>query len=334
MAFAAHRHLLRAFCAGQRRADRSGGHQQTEIRHAAARVDGQVENHQKCLCPEHLACPLRQQSCDLSACAAGQSAARLPTPTITGALVALAGIVTLGVGAFRVMDASMSLGELIAAMMIVWRVLVPIQVVSLNMSRIRQMLATVRQINDVSRMGNEHKREMPLSLSRCLNGNILASSVHLSLGAQSESQLRGINLAIKAGEIVAITGPSGSGKSTLLKLIFGLYPQYAGTILVDGFHLRQLDPAEVRVAIGMRRSNRHFFTAVSPPIFALRRPMRVMLKSLRRWPPWACFCQIRRCRTAWRPGSAAVGPAPSRKVCSAAFPLLAHSSNSPHSPVR
>jgi ATP-binding cassette, subfamily C, bacterial LapB len=179
--------------------------------------------------------------------------------TITGALVALAGIVTLGVGAFRVMDASMSLGELIAAMMIVWRVLVPIQVVSLNMSRIRQMLGTARQINDVSRMGNEHKREMPLSLSRCLNGNILASSVHLSLGTQSESQLRGINFAIKAGEIVAITGPSGSGKSTLLKLILGLYPQYTGTILVDGFDLRQLDPAEVRVAMGYASQQPAFF---------------------------------------------------------------------------
>jgi ATP-binding cassette, subfamily C, bacterial LapB len=179
--------------------------------------------------------------------------------TVTGGLVGLAGIVTLGVGALRVMNASMSLGELIAAMMIVWRVLVPIQVVSINMSRIRQILATARQINDVSRTGNERKREMPLLLSRRLNGNILASGVYLSLGTQSEPQLRGINLAIKPGEIVAITGPSGSGKSTLLKLILGLYPQYIGTVRFDGLDLRQLDPAEVRMAIGYASQQPAFF---------------------------------------------------------------------------
>jgi ATP-binding cassette subfamily C protein LapB len=84
--------------------------------------------------------------------------------TITSGLVALAGIVTLSVGALRVMDASMSLGELIAAMMIVWRVLVPIQIVSLNMARLKQTLSTMRQINDVMRMGNERKNEVPRSL--------------------------------------------------------------------------------------------------------------------------------------------------------------------------
>ena len=179
--------------------------------------------------------------------------------TITSGLVAFAGLVTLSVGALRVMDASMSLGELIAAMMIVWRVLVPIQIVSLNMARLKQTLSTVRQINDVIRMGNERKSEVPRSLSRHLNGNIFASGVYLALGTQPEPQLRGINLDIKAGEIVAITGPSGSGKSTLLKVIQGLYPQYMGTVRFDGLDLRQLDPAEVRAAVGYASQQPAFF---------------------------------------------------------------------------
>ena len=179
--------------------------------------------------------------------------------TVTSGLVAFAGIITLSVGAMRVMDASMSLGELIAAMMIVWRVLVPIQIVSLNMARLKQTLSTMRQINDVIRMGNERKSEMPRSLSRRLNGNIFASGIYLSIGAQQEPQLRGVNLEIKAGEIVAITGPSGSGKSTLLKTILGLYPQYMGTVRLDGLDLRQLDPAEVRAAVGYASQQPAFF---------------------------------------------------------------------------
>ena len=90
-------------------------------------------------------------------------------------------------------------------------------------------------------------------------GNILASGVYLSLGAQQEPQLRGVNLEIKAGEIVAITGPSGSGKSTLLKVILGLYPQYMGTVRLGGLDLRQLHPAEVRAAVGYASQQPAFF---------------------------------------------------------------------------
>jgi ABC-type bacteriocin/lantibiotic exporter with double-glycine peptidase domain len=177
----------------------------------------------------------------------------------TNALVALAGIVTLAVGALRVMNDAMSLGELIAAMMIVWRVLVPIQVVSLNIARLKQTLSTVRQINELVRLGVERESEVPPTLSRRLDGHIYASGVYLSLGAQQEPPLRGVNLEVKAGEIVAITGPSGSGKSTLLKVILGLYPQYMGTVRLGGLDLRQLHPAEARTAIGYASQQLAFF---------------------------------------------------------------------------
>jgi ATP-binding cassette, subfamily C, bacterial LapB len=174
-------------------------------------------------------------------------------------LVSLAGIMTLCVGAWRVMDGAMSPGQLIAAMMIVWRLLAPIRIVSLNLARIRQTLSTVRQINEMVRMGNERKNEAPRALVRRLRGDIHASGVYLSLAAQTQPQLRGVNLDIKAGEIVAITGPSGAGKSALLKLILGLYPQYMGTVRLDGLDLRQLDPAEVRAAVGYTSQQPAFF---------------------------------------------------------------------------
>jgi ATP-binding cassette, subfamily C, bacterial LapB len=178
---------------------------------------------------------------------------------ITNGLVGLAGIVTLSVGALRVMDGAMSLGALIAAMMIIWRVLVPIQIVSLNIARLKQTLATVRQINEVVRIGTERERDATPTLSRRLNGNIFASGLYLSFGAQAEPQLRSVNLEIKAGEIVAIAGPSGAGKSTLLKAILGLYPQYMGTVRLDGLDLRQLHPAEVRATVGYASQQPTFF---------------------------------------------------------------------------
>jgi ATP-binding cassette, subfamily C, bacterial LapB len=179
--------------------------------------------------------------------------------TVTNGLVSLAGIMTLSIGALRVMDGAMSAGALIAAMMIVWRVLMPIQTVSLNIARLRQTLATVGQINDVIRIGTDRERDAPPNLSRRLSGNILASGLYLSFNQQAEPQLRSVNLDVKAGEIIAITGPSGGGKSTLLKVLMGLYPQYMGTIRLGGLDLRQLNPAEIRAAVGYVSQQPAFF---------------------------------------------------------------------------
>jgi putative ABC transport system ATP-binding protein len=55
--------------------------------------------------------------------------------------------------------------------------------------------------------------------------------------------LRGVNLAVAAGESVALTGESGSGKSTLLHLIAGLDAADGGEIILDGTRLSDLGDA-------------------------------------------------------------------------------------------
>ena len=47
--------------------------------------------------------------------------------------------------------------------------------------------------------------------------------------------LKGINLAVKEGEVVCIIGPSGSGKSTLLRCLNGLETVTDGEIIVDDY---------------------------------------------------------------------------------------------------
>lgn len=71
----------------------------------------------------------------------------------------------------------------------------------------------------------------------------------IDTGSHRVEILRGIDLAIPAGQFVAIMGPSGSGKSTLLGLMAGLDSPTSGSIILDGIDittLREDDLALVR----------------------------------------------------------------------------------------
>ncbi|MBE7374616.1 amino acid ABC transporter ATP-binding protein [Pseudomonas lopnurensis] len=65
--------------------------------------------------------------------------------------------------------------------------------------------------------------------------------------------LKGIDLAVEEGEVVAIIGRSGSGKSTLLRTLNGLEPINDGVIEVDGDYLdaARADLRSLRQKVGM-----------------------------------------------------------------------------------
>lgn len=63
--------------------------------------------------------------------------------------------------------------------------------------------------------------------------------------------LRGINLEIADGEIIALVGPSGAGKSTLFNLIPRFYDLDSGSIRVDGHDIRQVTQSSLRRQIGI-----------------------------------------------------------------------------------
>src|SRR5262245_19895521 len=52
--------------------------------------------------------------------------------------------------------------------------------------------------------------------------------------------LRGVNLRIREGELVAIMGPSGCGKSTLMHILGAMAKPTAGTVLIDGQNIAGL----------------------------------------------------------------------------------------------
>ena len=63
--------------------------------------------------------------------------------------------------------------------------------------------------------------------------------------------LRGFDLELKPGEVVALVGPSGSGKSTIASLLYRLYDPQRGRVLLDGMPLSDLDQHWLRQQIGV-----------------------------------------------------------------------------------
>jgi putative ABC transport system ATP-binding protein len=66
-----------------------------------------------------------------------------------------------------------------------------------------------------------------------------------AMNGQPVHALRGVSLAVEAGEYVAIAGPSGSGKSTLLHILGGIDPPSSGSVSVEGRRLDLLSDREL-----------------------------------------------------------------------------------------
>lgn len=63
----------------------------------------------------------------------------------------------------------------------------------------------------------------------------------------------GVDLSVRAGEVLGLIGPNGSGKSTTVNLICGLFPLTAGRVVFKGQDISRLPPHE-RVTLGIART--------------------------------------------------------------------------------
>lgn len=169
-----------------------------------------------------------------------------------GSIQQLAQVATIFYGVFLIQAGTVTMGALIAAVILGGRTLAPLSQLASAMSRANGARQAFSSLSTVMSEGNDQAEAGRSRLSRPhLSGEIELKDVGFKFSGASEPVLRGLSLKIPAGQKVAILGRMGSGKSTLARLIAGLVEPSEGAIMLDGIDLRQIDRSDVRRNVGV-----------------------------------------------------------------------------------
>lgn len=161
----------------------------------------------------------------------------------------LSGFAVLVVSALSSIQGAISGGTMMATMMLVWRLISPMQNLFLATTSMVKIRSSMQQVQNLMRLpiegdGGVHQTIRPASL-----GAIGFSRVSFRYMSDADPTLLGVNFSVEPGKVVVIAGPNGSGKSTVLKLLTRAFVPQAGTIRLDGVDIRQLTVADLRARI-------------------------------------------------------------------------------------
>ena len=151
-----------------------------------------------------------------------------------------------------------SAGLMVAFIDYLNRLLTPVRDISQKMSVIQRALAAVTKIFglvDEQEPMNLDGVDVPAS-----NGHIRLSNVQFAYSEEADDVIKGIDLEIKPGQVVAIVGSSGSGKTTLTRILDRSYTGYRGSITLDGVELSTCSIPSLRKQVVAVRQDLQIFS--------------------------------------------------------------------------
>lgn len=195
---------------------------------------------------------------------------------LSDAVMVSSGLAVLAFGALKIIAQDITMGAMIATMILIWRVLSPIKTIFNTLPRVQQMMKSLMQINKLMRIEPETDAHEARNRVTHFKGEISFLRVSFRYKAGYDPAIMGMSFDVKPGEIVGIIGKNSSGKSTILKLILGLYQPQAGSVLIDNHDIRQLNPIELRNAISYVPQQPELFYGTIEANLRLGRPDATM----------------------------------------------------------
>jgi len=175
------------------------------------------------------------------------------------------------VGGRSIMNGSMTLGQLFGILAYAGMMQQPMMMLQRIVDWTSRSLTAAERVFEVIDTpidieNSPHAVAMPQ-----VDGAVTFRDVHFSYDKTREV-IHGIDLEVKAGEMIGIVGASGAGKSTLINLLLRFYDPTQGTISLDGVDLRNIVIDDFRKQVGVVLQESYLFPGSIKDNIAYGRP--------------------------------------------------------------
>ena len=154
-------------------------------------------------------------------------------------------------GVYLVSEGEITMGGIIAAVILGGRAVGPLAGLANTMARMNQSLSALSTLNALMKAPVERPADRSFISRPIAKGSVELRDVTFTYPESKHPALRGVSFAVEPGERVGIIGRIGSGKTTIGRLLVGFYEPDQGAVMVDDTDMRQYHPADVRRGIGL-----------------------------------------------------------------------------------
>ena len=159
--------------------------------------------------------------------------------SFTQSAAALMNVAIISTGAILVVRGEFDVGAMIGANILASRALGPVS----KFAQLAETFAKARQSLSLLR----EFAKMPLevttgSAKKNYQGGLELRDLAFSFAGANTPLFESLNLEMKPGSVLVVTGANGTGKTTLARLLVGLMEPSRGQVLIDGLDLRQVVP--------------------------------------------------------------------------------------------
>ncbi|MCT1867460.1 ABC transporter ATP-binding protein/permease [Dermabacter sp. p3-SID358] len=180
----------------------------------------------------------------------------------------------LVVGGFRVLSGDLSVGVLLALVLYARRFFQPVDEIANFYNSFQSATAALEKISallwevpTVADPDTAHAQSIASG-----RGRIEFTGAEFRYSAEGPLVLKPLNLAIPAGQTVALVGQTGAGKSTIAKLVSRFYDVTEGKVELDGVDLRHLTSEELTRNVVMVTQEAYLFSGTVADNIELGRP--------------------------------------------------------------
>lgn len=195
------------------------------------------------------------------------------TSNITQFVQQLVTVVIVLAGAYAFAAGEISMGAIIASVMLSGRAVAPLGQIAMTLSRLRQAMMSLRILNKIMEQEEDRPSTVGFVNRVVTSADISFQNVCFTYPGSDQQVLNGLSFSVRQGERVGIIGRIGSGKTTIGRLMGGLYPPGSGRILLDGIDIRQYHPAEVRSAVAVAGQSADLFSGTVKENLLVARPI-------------------------------------------------------------